>query len=73
MEKSIRQELETLSLEAFGNKNYYRKYMERGVPVREQAGPPYMLKLSVDGVRHYMLKYIEGRLKMSKELNKQEE
>ena len=71
MTKNERAQLAQLSLQAFGNKNKYRKFLEKGEPVRETAKTAngqtvpvtrYCIR-TVDEVKALMLDKIEEKLK----------
>lgn len=61
MTKEQRAELEPLSLEAFGNKNYYRKIDKNGLTHKLEDGSRVKLRLSFEGLKHYLEKTIKVR------------
>jgi hypothetical protein len=62
MRKDQRQQLEDLSLKAFGNKNAYRRLEKNGLKYKDpETGQVAILKLTEQGLVHYLEKTIKVR------------
>lgn len=69
MRKDERSKLEELSLKAFGNKNYYRRIEKYGLTYKDQeTGSVAKLKLTEEGLLHYLQKTIKVREDFNKGL-----
>lgn len=70
MTKDQRQQCESLSLELFGNKNFYRRVEKHGLKAPLSTGEMYKIKLSDDEVLAFLLNY--KKQKDEHELSKKE-
>lgn len=57
MDKKLRQECEALSLELFGNKNFYRRVEKHGLKAPLATGQMFNIKLSDDEVLAFLVNY----------------
>jgi len=67
MKREENQELEELSMLAFGHKYYWRKILKRGLPLK-RGNDLLFWKINVEQVKAYMIKTLEMRSGLNKEL-----